>query len=163
MSCDFPSTINMLETHINPEIWHFRRGTHPGPQWRIKTLLPKATVHPTGINLEKEWRQLANRHPAAILITDTAIDWTNSDIYGFATIWVTIINDISHTNWQNLKLISNSNGIEQSRKLLIKSIDAYELPSELNELVNFLINGLSSNDSKLKKLQLKVIDGGLCS
>ena len=168
MEFDLSGTIETLHAHVNPEVWHYQRGTHPGLGWHIKSVLPNGTYHPAAENLYDQWHRMAHRNPAAVRITPTALDWNGSVIQGFSTIWLADANDVAHTNWQGLLLINHSNGLVQARARLLGLIDAQRsiLDQErllLVRIVQMLGSKQNSVDTKLSAKGLKVIDGGLCS
>jgi hypothetical protein len=80
-----------LENSVSPEVTHFQRGTHPGPQWWLKTAVVKQDVH---LGTHTIWQALSLAHPRLIKITPHCWDWHQNLIPWAHTVWIKMGRDV---------------------------------------------------------------------
>ena len=104
-----------LASLVNPEVWHFQHGCHPGLGWHIKTVIPTGLSH-----VFAEWQHMAHRHPAALILLSSACNWHGEPLLGYVTAWVRDGTDIAHDDsWCQLRLVGAAVGHEETRQRLL--------------------------------------------
>jgi hypothetical protein len=81
---NFESILDLLKTSVPPEISHYRRSTHPGKDWWLKTVIP--TNQTAGPNIM--WKKIQQKEPLNVLLTNSAVDWFENPIKDAHTVWV---------------------------------------------------------------------------
>ena len=82
---NFEGVWEKLENSVPPEITHYQLGLHPGPQWWLKTAIPKTDHH---LNLAEVWGSIQAQHVNLVLITPHCFDWHQNLISTASTIWI---------------------------------------------------------------------------
>lgn len=168
---DLQSTLSTIQDATNPEIFHFRYGTHPGSKYNIKTIIPgPRIINDDTYVFWQFWETLANKYPRLIRLIDHAYDWHGNVIEHWWTIWLEQRVDISWT-WSrqdgiDFHLVDFDISLKSSAK---KSIDFFNehydrLSAEdqlcfdqLEEIANFLQSYTSNRLALLNRQNLKLI------
>jgi len=86
---ELKAALDTIEGSTNPEIYHYRRGSHPGIKYYIKTILPGPYIlNENTAAIWKFWNELSCVHPRLIKLIDRAYDWEGELISGWWTIWL---------------------------------------------------------------------------
>ena len=122
------TVLDTIQEAINPEIYHFRYGTHPGRKYYIKTIIPGPNI----INDDtyvfwQFWETLANRYPRVVRLIDHAFDWQGNKIEHWWTIWleerIDIIWSWSRTDGIDFHLIDYDIGLKYSG---VKALEVFK-------------------------------------
>lgn len=118
---ELKAALDTIEGSINPEIHHYRHGTHPGIKYYIKTILPGPYIlNESTAPIWKFWNELSRIHPRLIRLVEKAYDWEGSIIPGWWTIWLESRIDIQWNFVQNseidYKVVEYEIGLKLSAK-----------------------------------------------
>jgi len=83
MTLDFQNIWNILKTCQPPEITHFKKHTHPGRGWWLKTCIPLVSEP----DLYKIWSRIIKNHKNLLCFTSESFDWNQNPIPNAASIW----------------------------------------------------------------------------
>jgi len=82
---NFEGVWDKLENSVPPEITHYQLGLHPGPNWWLKTAIPKQD---NPLDLMNVWQIIDTAHPKLLKITPYCFDWQQNLISTASTIWI---------------------------------------------------------------------------
>jgi hypothetical protein len=166
------SVLQTIQDSINPEIYHFRYGTHPGQKYYIKTIVPgPRIINDDTYVFWQFWETLANRYPRLVKLIDYAFDWHGNHIPHWWTIWLEERIDITWT-WSrrdgiDFHLIDYDLGLKYSGK---KAVSLFEdnidrlspedqvCLDQLKEIADFLYNYTSERQAESNRKKFTVID-----
>ncbi|MFA5489437.1 MAG: hypothetical protein WC284_09490 [Candidimonas sp.] len=84
---DMDEIVKFLETATHPEIYHYRRGLHPGVGWWLKTICPDPSCERMeGVELTHSWIALTKTN--AVILTEVAFDWQGNVIPHMWSVWL---------------------------------------------------------------------------
>lgn len=91
---DFSDVWHVLESGTPPEITHYRQGSHPGINWRLKTVVGSRL---DANELLVVWTLIAAQHPNLVTLCDAAFDWFETAIPDAVSVWTHQTVDIQPT------------------------------------------------------------------
>jgi hypothetical protein len=166
------ATLDTIKGSKNPEIHHFHYGCHPGPKWYIKTILPGPKIlNEQTMPLFAAWRNLANKLPASVRLSDIAFDWQGCSLQGWWTIWLDNSIDITW-GWdeeQGLvwKIVDFDDGLKQSIDCIeqVVSIETLDRQAKddsvsyqtLKEIIDFLGSYTSEKQCQINRKNLRIL------
>lgn len=153
INSDIHLSIDNIFGNVNPEIFHYQNGTHPGINYYIKTIIPCLQSDYSDLNdFCCAWETLKDTYPKLIKFVDIAIDWYGNRINGWKTIWIhqkiDIIWEYNSYTGLEYQIIEYNDGLKSSA---IKSLDwlaeltnrqlqnnkvCYEKLKEISEFLN---------------------------
>lgn len=174
MSNYFGGLTEELKNKIHPEIYHFRVGNHPGPEWFLKTVCPI----PNLIQIDKYgygtlWHELTQEYPTKIKIVPYAYDWNGNEIPYMVSVWVNKKIDIlislsdngfnismverqignEHYFYMTMSLIYN----EREQSKWVDDIDLDDL-DKIENIARILKDNIKSKDET--HIKFRIINGG---
>lgn len=91
----FQGILDNLTNKTHPEIYHFRKGNHPGPRWYLKTVCPTPNLKQMDkFGYGALWSNLAKEEPNIIKLIPHAYDWYGNNIPYMVSIWIEVKHDI---------------------------------------------------------------------
>ena len=175
----FRNITNTLKNSLHPEVYHYRNGNHPGPDWYLKTVCPMPNLNQIdkfGYGLL--WTSIIEDHPTIIKLIPHAYDWNGLEIPYMASIWINIKNDFILTFDQKtgytIMLVDREVGEEfyinslndlilmsREESKNLKNVNKYldEL-DEIEEIADLLGKEVKSKTT-IQQNDLKLLDGGL--
>lgn len=164
--------LETIQEATNPEIYHFRRGSHPGQKYYIKTIIPGPTIlNDDTYVFWQFWETLAGKYPRIIKLIDHAYDWYGNSIADWWTIWLEERIDItwtwSRTDGIDFHLIDYDLGLKYSgqRALNIIKDDIDRLSPEdlvcleqIQEIADFLKSYTTERLAEQNRKKFKVIE-----
>lgn len=169
---DLKGVLDTVQLGTNPEIYHFRRGSHPGLKYYIKTIIPgPRIINDDTYVFWQFWETLATKYPRIVKLVDQAYDWHGDIILGWQTIWLEERIDISwswsRTEGIDFHLIDYDIGIKNSGKKIIDSLDS-DLDrlspedqlcfDQIKEITDFLQSYTTDRLAELNRKNFKVIE-----
>lgn len=154
-SNEIESFLESLKQFRNPEMYHIQSSTHPGINWRLKTICPD----PRLIRLDKErlgekWFNFAESFPDFVQLVDTAFDWQGEPISYTFSVWVLKNYDVIYNHNNDLKLIT----MGESVNLKIKQIEDSNLNKDIKKkLKEILLNTYRKNVVNFRRNEFQVI------
>ena len=172
LGTNLQAVLDTIQQATNPEIYHFRKGSHPGAKFYIKTIIPgPKIINDDTYVFWQFWETLANRYPRIVKLVDRAYDWHGDIIPDWWTIWLEERIDIlwtwSRTEGIDFHLIDYDIGIKYSGKraltLIKEDIDRLSPEDQLcfdqiEEIANFLETYTSERQAEQNRKNLKVIE-----
>ncbi len=170
---DFKGVYAIISKNKNPEFWHAYNNTHPGPEWSIKTIIPKPEFADDNIKyILYGWVDLYIKHPTLVTWTKEAFDWNGNNLAEWQTIWIKNGYDVIRENTkcegkQGFKLTTLTFGkdevlesIVDNLKLQIdKTMDKTD-EEEYTKLLEIVEAMLSNNEHEIqeKRKNIKVVE-----
>ncbi len=91
----FQGILDNLTNKTHPEIYHFRKGNHPGPKWYLKTVCPTPNLKQIDkLGYGDLWFNLAKEEPNIIKLIPYAYDWHGNNIPYMVSVWIEIKHDV---------------------------------------------------------------------
>lgn len=176
----FDDILAVLENSIHPEVYHFRKGNHPGKNWYLKTVCPMPNLKQVDhLGFGSLWQIFSETNPSIARLVPHAYDWQGREIPYCASIWVKIGMDVilaySDIVGFQFDVVTEKDGQEYYIDQLMDQINDARIDSkfsiqyphnELNQLdeIEQIAGILKKNTRVLEvdqlKNSLKVIAGG---
>ena len=172
LDVNLQSVLDIIHDGTNPEIHHFRNGTHPGTRYYIKTIIPgPRIINDDTYVFWQFWETITGRYPRIIKLVDRAYDWQGNIIEHWWTIWIEERVDIlwswSRTNGIDFHLIDYDLGLKYSGtnalELFAGSVDRLSPEDQLcfdqlAEIAEFLKSWTSDMRAEQNRKKLTVIE-----
>lgn len=166
------SVIETIQEATNPEIYHFRRGSHPGQKYYIKTIIPgPKIINDDTYVFWQFWETLAKKYPRIIKLVDCAYDWSGKTIANWWTIWleerIDIVWSWSRTDGIDFHLIDYDIGIKYSGlkaiEILSDTVDRQSPEdivslSQLQEIADFLYHYTSERMAEINRKKIHIVE-----
>ena len=173
----FHGVLEKLNSATHPEVFHFRNGNHPGPNWYLKTVCPMPKLRQIDkIGYGNLWDNIAMEHPNDVLLVPHAYDWLGKEIPYMASIWLSVESDViikmDSLSGLNIVLVDRAIGneyhVETLKKLIefsrsnVEEIDniAIDELEQIEEIANLLERELKSESAIQIRNDFTVMDGG---
>lgn len=167
MDFTLSGVLGVIETGVPPEIMHFRKGTHPGKNWWLKTVVPlQQDTRITSI-----WMHISRMHPALVLLTPTAYDWYGEIISGFQSVWIKENLDLELLVKKRIfdyNIVSFAEGFNNSGQKLQKIVESHQatMPhlcsddewSELSTVTEFMSAWTTDAQARQKRKTLRKLE-----
>ncbi len=180
----FQGILDNLTNKTNPEIYHFRKGNHPGPRWYLKTVCPMPNLKQLDkLGYGTLWYNLSKEEPDIIKLVPHAYDWHGNSIPYMISVWIEVKYDViitiddvvglevllvdreyGHIYYvNNLKQLLNVARRDSGSWLDNPSVELKEL-DDIEKIANFLDkkmkNKLKGDVAKYIRKEFKLLDGG---
>ena len=167
---ELDQVLHTIKNDINPEVHHFRHGSHPGCDWYIKTILPNhAHLDETAQFIFDSWDDLQRKNPKLVNIGSIAYDWHGMPIDGYGTIWLNSKIDVIYKMTNHGNIGFEFQDYDSGLKISALAIERYLLANdsrqienrsyhELASVANFLKTYTCDAHSRTKRTKLRIID-----
>ncbi len=173
----FDGIIKELEDATHPEVFHFRNGNHPGPDWYLKTVCPMPKLRQIDkIGYGILWNNIANEHPDETKLVPHAYDWNGNEIPYMTSVWLDIESDViikfEPATGLNIVLVDRDVGrefyIESLRSLIDYTREESKLDKDISldeidkieEIAEILALETKDEDAIQIRNNFKVLKGG---
>lgn len=168
---ELKAALDTIEGSTNPEIHHYRRGSHPGIKYYIKTILPGPyIINKDTAPIWKFWNELSCVHPRLIKLIECAYDWEGNSINGWWTIWLENRIDIQWTFLKtsviDYKIVEYEIGLKLSAETAVDTLnsitnrhseDDHACYEKLKDISLFLSTYTSDDMAERKRKKFMVI------
>lgn len=173
--CAFTDIVAFLESSTHPELYHVKAGSHPGPNWYLKTICPTPNlIRADTEGYGRSWEWFAKSNSALVKLVNIAFDWEGEKIPYASSIWIRQDIDIlweetGHTNEHALtfKVVSKLEGNKEIAYAILKMADVCQSgilksddANEINKIIEAaqaLLDQYDELDSVRKRKGFKVI------
>lgn len=161
----FKDILIKLKNSTHPEVYHFRNGNHPGPNWYLKTVCPTPELKQIDrYGYGKLWLEIRKDYPDYIKIVPQAYDWNGNEIPYMVSVWlvndIDIIMEVDIKTGLNVMIVDRIIGeefhIEQARTMINQTRDRLIQDGDIISNIRPELEELDNIDEILDCLQKSI-------